>query len=184
MGNSFPQTEYIVPVSHMEHIQYRHFLFHSSLDRSYLPSVAQPRVLTFPETSSVLSKTSFLCSDLVCDKHHGLKIQTLSLLGRKEEEYWKQLTIHDKIILKVSCHKNCFHSRSALRLRMVWVILREERERETSRKKEKDMINEQYTSSSLAILRWLIVKWAYHSHLRERHKHAVKLPSDLRNKEL
>lgn len=153
MGNSFPQTECIVPVSHMEHIQYRHFLLHSSLDRSYLPSVAQPRVLTFPETSSVLSKTSFLCSDLVCDKHHGLKTQTLSLLGRKEEEYWKQLTIHDKIILKVSCHKNCFHSRSALRLRMVWVILREERERETSRKKERDMINGRYTSSSLAILR-------------------------------
>lgn len=137
MGKSFPQTECIVPVSHMEHIQYRHFLLHSSLDRSYLPSVAQPRVLTFPETSSVLSKTSFLCSDLVCDKHHGLKTQTLSLLGRKEEEYWKQLTIHDKIILKVSCHKNCFHSRSALRLRMVWVILREESERETSRKKGK-----------------------------------------------
>lgn len=153
VGNSFSQTEGNVPVSHMEHIQYRHLLLHSNLDRSYLPSVAQPRVLTFPETSSVLSKTSFLCSDLVCDEHPGLKTQTLSLLGRKEEEYRQQLRIHDKITLKVSCNRNCFHSRSALRLRMVWVILREERERETSRKKEKDMINGLYTSSSLAILR-------------------------------
>lgn len=86
VGNSSSQTECIVPVSHTEHIQYIHFLFHSSLGSSYLPSAAQPRVLTFPEASSLLSNTSFLCSDLVCDKYHGLKTQTVPLLGRKEEE--------------------------------------------------------------------------------------------------
>lgn len=65
----------------------------------------------------------------------------------------KKIIIIKIIIIKVSCYKNCFHSRSVLGLRMAWDILREERERETSRKKENNMINGQYTSSSLAILR-------------------------------
>lgn len=50
----------------------------------------------------------------------------------------KKIIIIKIIIIKVSCYKNCFHSRSVLGLRMAWDILREERERETSRKKKKE----------------------------------------------